>query len=226
MSAPNSSPIGLGGRQVSPELAQALAHLSPLFEGLVAYFIYKTTTPEARAEQARLEAERAPQLRAMESHIRNNMREAFFRTVEQKLNESPPDYAWIVRLYGEIRERLCNLTPGRRDLRAQVEEAMDLALFQQMLENNAYDGDQLANLVSFVFGRISELEAPARNASTNAAVAELRAEMVKPETTFAMLVPMFLKAVHTKLDELEGDIANIRAQMQQARQAAQTQANR
>jgi hypothetical protein len=49
------------------------------------------------------------------------MLRAFFDVLTSKLNSTPPDYEWVVRLYGEIRERLANLTPTRQDLR-QVSE--------------------------------------------------------------------------------------------------------
>jgi len=110
----------------------------------------------------------------------------------------------------EIRDRLISFTPRRQDLVEQIKEAMDVELFDQMLRNNAYDGQQIYNLVQFVFDKIKSLEAPARNNSTNALLAELEAKMADSSTTFSSFVPMFLRHAHTKLDEIRSDIQNYR----------------
>jgi hypothetical protein len=143
------------------------------------------------------------------------MMRAFFDVLTSKLNSEPPDYEWVVRLYSEIRTRLANLTPTRQDLRAELEEAMDVELFDQMLRNNAYSAENLHTLVKFVFTRMASLEAPARNVSTSAMLGELQAELQRPGCTFASFVPHFLRSTHVKLDEIETDIANFHQDMRQ-----------
>ena len=42
----------------------------------------------------------------MEQQIENAMKKAFYDLIEEKTNQNPPDYDWLVRLYAEIKERL------------------------------------------------------------------------------------------------------------------------
>jgi len=150
-------------------------------------------------------------MQAFEEQIRQQMRQAFFDVLEQKLASEPPDYEWVIKLYVEIRERIGSLTPNRQDFQAELKEQMDSDLFAQMLRNNAYDATQLHNLVHFVFGRIEFLEAPARNASTRALLATLDQELQKPGCKFSTFVPLFIRHAHTKLDEIEQDIRRIQS---------------
>lgn len=148
-------------------------------------------------------------MQALEEQIRQQMRQAFFDVLEQKLAHEPPDYEWVIKLYEEIRERIASLTPNRQDFQAELREQMDHELFAQMLRNNAYEPTQLHNLVHFVFGRIEFLEAPARNQSTRAILASLDQELQKPGCKFSTFVPLFLRHAHTKLDEIEQDIRRV-----------------
>ena len=48
------------------------------------------------------------------------MRKAFFDLIEKALSEEQPDPEWITRLYAEMRDKLCALTPRRTDMHKEI----------------------------------------------------------------------------------------------------------
>ena len=45
----------------------------------------------------------------VQQQIRENYEKAFFNLLKEKVASDPPDYDWLIRLYTEIRDKLCKL---------------------------------------------------------------------------------------------------------------------
>jgi hypothetical protein len=88
----------------------------------------------------------------------NIMKKAFFDLLEQKVGEDPPDFVWITKLYKEIKERLLKLLRQDHPLAKEIDEKLDVELFQQMIENNAFSGNDLYNLICYVFDLCLKLD--------------------------------------------------------------------
>ena len=140
------------------------------------------------------------------------MAKAFDDLLEENLKSEDPDWEWLTRLYKELRDRICSLTPRRQDRVKEIYENMDAELFHQMISNNAFDPTSMATLVNYVFGQIRLLEAPARNASTDQKLEELHETFRSEGTTIGSFVPIFLKEAHKKIDEIEQDKEKFLAQ--------------
>ena len=141
----------------------------------------------------------------LEKQIREQFHKAFDDVLTESLKKEEPDWDWLVRLFKELRDRLCALTPHRRDLHIEIYEGMDVELFEQMVKNNAFDAVSMWKLVNFVFGRLKDLESPARNKVTDTKLSELYAEFTKPDTILATFVPIFIKEAHEKINQIEKD---------------------
>jgi len=148
----------------------------------------------------------------LEEQIKTQFRKAFDDLLEESLKSDKPDWDWLTKLYKELRDRICNLTPHRKDRIAEIYEHMDADLFHQMVSNNAFDAESMIKLVDYVFFRIRELEAPARNPTTDAKLAELKQIFFKEGTTFGSFVPQFLKFAHRRIDEIDDDKQKFLAQ--------------
>ena len=105
----------------------------------------------------------------------------------------------------EVRDRICNLTPRRTDIHRELYENMDAELFEQMVTNGAFRGQEMWNLVDYVFSLIKQREAPARNASTSEILQELHELLQQSTTSIATFVPVFLRKAHQKIDEIDND---------------------
>ena len=53
-------------------------------------------------------------------------------------DKSKIDVQWLCVLFEEIRNKLCKLTPNNKNHQDYIIQHMDLDLFKQMIENNAF----------------------------------------------------------------------------------------
>ncbi len=144
----------------------------------------------------------------LEKQIRDNYLRAMDSLLEQSLIDN--DFDWVVRLYDELRRRIAQQIPTRVDLHQEISENMDVDIFRQCLEHGAFSGEDLHRLIAYVFSWFERLQAPARDRETAAKKAEVLAAMSSGRT-FGQIVPLFLRACHTILDQIEADAAAFRA---------------
>jgi hypothetical protein len=152
-------------------------------------------------------------LESLKKQVTANMRKAFFDLIEQALAATPPDHEWITRLYGEMRDRLCALTPRRSDLHREIHEVLDVDVFEQMVVKQAFDLAHLSKLVAFVFARLARLCAPVRDGEVAQRHEQLNALLSQQGTTFAQFAVVFLQHFHTTIDDLESDLQAFKGQM-------------
>lgn len=147
-------------------------------------------------------------MNALQTQISNQFKKAFDDLLEKKLVEK--DFEWVARLYVEIRERLCNLIPRRKDLHEKIREEMDATIFVQMLENDMFKIEQILNLINYVFGWFEKLQSPHRDDATEKRKQELYVFLRKPNCTLASFVPFFIKKMHIIIDEIDNDTKEIK----------------
>jgi len=152
----------------------------------------------------------------LKRQVELNMRKAFFDLIEKALSEEQPDPEWITRLYAEMRDKLCALTPRRTDMHKEIHDALDVDLFEQMVRHKAFAPADLAKLVVFVFGRLQSLCSPSRDAEVRQRRQELEALVAQPDLTFATFAVTFLKSFHATIEDIESDVAEFRKKMSEA----------
>ena len=96
--------------------------------------------------------------------LENQIKDTFKRSMKNMLTEisnkdtlSERDVDWLVRLLDEIRQRINNLTPNRRDLQDDFNKNFDLVLIRQMLEHSAIENEDIAGLIRAVCARLQML---------------------------------------------------------------------
>ena len=141
--------------------------------------------------------------------IKKNFKQAFMDLLAERIAGDPPDYEWITRLYQEIKIKLISLLRKGHSLRQEIEETMDIQLFEQMIRHQAFDPHDLYNLVSYVFEKCKQLGAPARDVSVDAKKQELLTHMQSGEATFKTVVPMFIQHANDCLDQIYQDIDHL-----------------
>jgi len=130
---------------------------------------------------------------------------AFSDLLRENLESETPDWDWVKLLHAELRDRICNLTPNRVDIHADIHDKMDSEIFYSMISNGAFDSANLQALINFVFTRIRELEAPAKNTVTDAKLQEILELFQSANSTIATIVPAFIKAANERLDDIYND---------------------
>jgi len=138
--------------------------------------------------------------------IRDNFEKAFFDLLKQKVAEDPPDYEWLVRLYTEIRDKLCKLVKRDSSMWKDMQEKLDPDFFKQLITNKVFDGKSMYGLICYTFGLCLELGSPARDCDTKVMRDEVISLAQTPEGTFANIVPLYIKNINKCIDLIYEDI--------------------
>jgi hypothetical protein len=144
----------------------------------------------------------------LNNQIKENFQKAFYNLLEIKVNESPPDYEWITRLFEEIKDRLVFFIKKDSPIRKDIEDRLDTELFDQMIKNNAFNGEDFYKLINYVFDLCLQLGSPARDKETNEKKNEVLTLMTNGGT-FAQIVPLFIKNSNQCIDKIYEDFANL-----------------
>ena len=74
-----------------------------------------------------------------------------------------PIMSGLVGCIMKIRSKLIALLRSNHPVRKEIEDSMDIQLFDQMIRNKAFDPMDLYKLVCYVFDKCKQLGAPARD---------------------------------------------------------------
>lgn len=122
--------------------------LDGLFNAAIAHEI-------ALDDDFRLEPPPAADPESMEARVRQQMQRAFFDTIRQEMEASPPSYARLLGLVAEVRDSLMAVTmPSQDALRLQISAYFDLDHMQQQLTAGAFDFDQQQRDIAAKLGQL------------------------------------------------------------------------
>ena len=130
-------------------------------------------------------------MNALDNQIRDMYTKVFYEIIDETINSKQPDFEWIVSLYTEIKNRLIKFIKKDCKVYKQIDEAFDIELFKQMIENK---------LVNTTFYWITQLQAPIRDEDTEKAKQRVLTSV--PEK----MVSTYIKEVNYRLDILEEDM--------------------
>ena len=120
------------------------------------------------------------------------------KSIVDKKCKTDDDVMWLTSLYTEMKNSLKRLTPRRYDLHNELENALDVNLFEQMVRHDALVIGDIYPIVDFVFERLLQLCAPSQDAHVRDLHNGLRIE-----TESGVLISMFLTHVHSIIAEIE-----------------------
>ena len=141
----------------------------------------------------------------IEEQIKNTYEKAFLDLLEEKVKQEPPDYDWITKLYAEIKDKLTKLLKKTSSLYKEMDESLDVKLFDQMIRNNAFNGVDFYNLILYVFEKIKQLGSPQRDIVCDEKRDEIF-ELMKNNATFSQIVPIFIKNSNFCIDKIYEDM--------------------
>ena len=149
----------------------------------------------------------------LRKQIEDTYKQVWCDLLHDKVKQTPPDYDWIVKLYKEIRWKLIFFLKQGSPFRVEIEEGMDVELFDQMIRHGAFQGPEFVALVEFVFDKCLKLGSPARDND----VKEFKQEVMtalQNKATFAELVPLFFKNANTAADWIQEDLFGVKQNLE------------
>jgi hypothetical protein len=144
-------------------------------------------------------------LKHVKNQISEQFKKAFNDLLVENLKSDTPNVEWLKKLYTELRDRICGLTPRRHDLIKEIHETMDVDFFGQLVENTVFDNKSLYGLVDYIFTKIKQLEAPIKNKITDQKFNEILEVANKDDASMATIIPVFLANAHERLDDVYAD---------------------
>lgn len=142
---------------------------------------------------------------ALETRIREQLRLAFLDRVRAAVAADEVDY--VVALYVELADRLCDLTPNRLDVHQTVRSNMDADLLRQMLRHQAVDPQVVRAMIAFSFAHLASMCSPARDAEVASSQEVVLASLDSGTAPLADVVSQFVGHLHARLDDTHRDLA-------------------
>ena len=103
----------------------------------------------------------------LESRIRINLEKAFWNRLYEELNESPAKSNTLITLLVDLRDAFCNLVPNRKDIHREIYDKIDTEFIKNMIDNNAFDDENLYNLAVYIISLIKQFQPPIMDEKVN-----------------------------------------------------------
>ena len=157
-----------------------------------------------------IEKNKENNIKKLNNKIEIQMKKAFYNLLIEKTSSENPDFDWLVKLYSEIRDGLTKILKQGSYLRNEIEESLDVELFNQMIRNNAFKGEDMIKLINYTFEKLLQLGSAARDNKIKERRDEILDVIYKDRGTFGEIVGIYLKNAHLSLEELHFDLANLK----------------
>ena len=164
---------------------------------------------EQNAQELKAKAYLDKNTKKLTEQVEETYKFAFFNLLEERVNAIPPDCDWLTRLYGEIRLKLTQLLKDGSYLKKEIEESMDLELFDQMIRHSALNMEDFHKIIKYVFAKCMQLQSPGRDKETNERLEDISELINSGNATFGSVVPLFIRNANYCLDLIYKDIENL-----------------
>ena len=91
----------------------------------------------------------------LQTVIIEKLRLAFWDKMQDEIKEK--NYEGLLAVLNEVKERICNLIPNRKDLHKNISDTIDVKLIEQMLKHDAIDNNYIFNIIQFIITQLKAL---------------------------------------------------------------------
>ena len=126
---------------------------------------------------------------------------AFWDNFKDELSKDPPNYLTIIPMLEDTVIMLKTCIPHRTDIQAEIDEHIDIALIQQMIEHNAIDNATIIDLVNYIVTKLIFFDSELMDTENNAWHEELMSSLMSG-VPFKDFFPKFFKKLFEKLEKI------------------------
>jgi len=150
----NEVPHSMGGEGVSPStiMAMCLERQDDIINKII-YLNGQEYFNNYKHEEITLDE-------SVQKQIKDTLHAAFWDLFKSELDSSPPVHDRLFQLLEELRDTFCNFVPNRKDIQEEIYENIDVKLIKNMIENNAFDDDNLYKLSTYIISLIKKFQPP------------------------------------------------------------------
>jgi hypothetical protein len=142
----------------------------------------------------------------LHGQLNGAMKQSFLDLLTEEISSSTPNVEWFVRLYVELRDRLCSLLRPNTENHRNCYDSFDVEIFQQMISNKAFHLKDCHALIRHVFAWILRLQSPARDQETK----DSEARVMEYGETVQEIIPLFIMEANESIDLIFQDLEALR----------------
>lgn len=140
----------------------------------------------------------------IDDYIYETLKRAFWDKLQDDLLNK--EYTGMINVLRELREKLCNLVPNRRDLHEEYHEFIDVDLIKQMLDNNAITPSYILSLVNYIISVLKQMDSLSEEYFYDMWQTELYKFLVDEGVANEVILPIFLRESYTRIELIEKHI--------------------
>ena len=138
--------------------------------------------------------------------VKQLLEKSFWDILSFELNSEPPIYNQLLNIYTEIRDLFCQLVPNREDIQIEIKDYLDPELLKNMLENNAFEDQDLYNLSVYIISLIKKFQPPVMDNEVNEWETDMKKQF-ENKFDYSDFLVIFFKSVYnmiyTIIDHIE-----------------------
>jgi hypothetical protein len=134
----------------------------------------------------------------------------FFDKLQKELNttqEQEPKYDAILYLLDIIRNKLCNLTPNRKDLKNYINEKINIDFINQKIQKKVFNAFDLEALLHFIVEQLRNLQEKSDDEDLKLWINNIKDKYLSNTSlTFDSYLPEILRTLIDKIEKVEDDV--------------------
>ncbi|CAL5027397.1 unnamed protein product [Urochloa decumbens] len=161
----------------------------------------------------------------LEKRVREQMVNAFWDIVTESITGDNPDYSLLVRLVGEVRDFLQELSPKQLKLKEEIADKIDIEILSQVLGSGSQEqnAQYLGQILQYSLDTVRKLSAAAKEDEMKRSHEKLLTELADASSdvasggsgvrSFAIAVSKGLRFVVEEIRELRAEVNKVRIEM-------------
>ncbi len=134
----------------------------------------------------------------MINRIKQSLHQAFWDTLIQELDSDPPIYTQLLKILSEIQDLFCKFVPNRPDIQQEIKERIDIELLSNMINNNAFEDEDLYNLTEYIISLVKRFQPPDMDDKVNEWEKEMQKQFHQ-EFKYSEFLVIFFQSVYNMI---------------------------
>tara|TARA_B100001250_G_C19720516_1_gene753570 strand:+ start:264 stop:770 length:507 start_codon:yes stop_codon:yes gene_type:complete len=135
--------------------------------------------------------------------LEENMKKAFFNNIGIDISNNSFDSSFS--LLSEIKERICNLVPNRKDIHKDFDEHLDIDFYKQIQSNGALDINMIHGIINYIIDQIKNFGSLEDEPWNEIWKTQIVVKINRGEPLNILLPDFFKEAMH-RIDKIEMEI--------------------
>ena len=140
----------------------------------------------------------------LQTVIIEKLRLAFWDKMQDEIKEK--NYEGLLAVLNEVKERICNLIPNRKDLHKNISDTIDVKLIEQMLKHDAIDNNYIFNIIQFIITQLKELDSLKDEPFYEIWREQTNRKLMSDDPRLHVILPIFLRETFHRIDKIAFEI--------------------